>query len=101
MQTARRSAFRTVEGPVHLDDAAAGQDGTVLGQRGWRSRNFRIEHLWAGQVQASAVNDVPSWAMLADRSNNTLTSGLVVHDVATTNSSHTDRALWIHNLWTD
>jgi hypothetical protein len=28
MQTARRSAFRTVEGPVHLDHAAAGQDGT-------------------------------------------------------------------------
>jgi hypothetical protein len=37
------------------------------------------------------VNDVPSWAMLADRSNNTLTSGLVVDDVATTNSSQTDR----------
>lgn len=37
----------------------------------------------------------------ARRSNNTLTSGLVVHDVATTNSSHTDRALWIDNLWTD
>jgi hypothetical protein len=33
MQTARRSAFRTVDGLVHLD-RAAGQDGTVLGQRG-------------------------------------------------------------------
>jgi hypothetical protein len=38
MQTARRSAFRTVEGPAHRCDLhldrAAGQDGTVLGQRG-------------------------------------------------------------------
>ena len=47
-----------------------------------RSRNYPIEHLLAGQVQGPAVNDVPSWAMLADRSNNTRTSGLVVHDIA-------------------
>jgi hypothetical protein len=67
MQTARRSAFRTVEGPVHLDDAAAGQDGTVLGQCGRGADTIRIEHLLAGHVQGPAVNDVPLWAMLAGR----------------------------------
>ena len=54
----------------------------MLGQRGCGAETVRIEHLLAGQVQGPAVNDAPSWAILADRSNNTLTSGLVVHDIA-------------------
>ena len=97
MRTAWRSAFRTVEGPVHLDHAAAGQDGTVLGQRGCGAETIRIEHRLAGHVQGPAVNDVPSWAMLDDRSNNTRTSGLVVHDIAGLNVC--DRSLNVSGWW--
>jgi hypothetical protein len=67
MQTARRSAFRTVEGPVHLDDAAAGQDGTVLGQRGWRSRHYALSSFWPVTSKDPPWNDVPLWATLAGR----------------------------------
>ena len=80
--------------PVHLDDAALGRMGRCSVSVGSGAETIRIEHLLAGQVQRPAADDVPSWAMLANRSNSTLTSGLVVHDVATTDSSQTDRALW-------
>ncbi len=40
MQTAQRSAFRTVEGPVHLEYAAAGQDGT-----GWHTAKPRVRNV--------------------------------------------------------